>query len=137
MKISMSEKKIEAINRMKKWGIYTPIIEGFDKYDLVAESAPPIGACYWLDDEQLKRVQEFEDKYDALVYHVIHSYTEFGELESYLYVGDEIEEWEYDRADIPQGIAFSYVHNLSAPELSEFGSIGVVKTPADGLKRIY
>lgn len=137
MKISMSEKKIEAINRMKKLGIYESIIEQFEKENIVAESAPPIGTCFWLDDEQLARVRDFEETNNALVYHVIHSYTDFGELENYLFVSNYREEWEKDRNDIDYNIVFVYVENKSIPEFSEFGSIGFVRTPADGLLRIY
>lgn len=137
MNIPVSEKKIEAIYRMKKLGIYDPIIEQFEKENIVAESAPPIGACFWLDEEQLAQVRDFEETNNALVYHVIHSYTEFGELENYLFVSDYREEWEKDRDDIDYNIVFVYVENKSIPEFSEFGSIGFVKTPAAGLLRIY
>ena len=79
MNISREEKKAEAIARMKAWGICGPIVKQFNDNDLVAESVPPVGACFWLKGEQLKRVREFENENNALVYHVIHSFTEFGE----------------------------------------------------------
>ena len=84
MNVTREEKKTEALARMKLWGIYAPIRKQFEKEDLVSESAPPLGACYWLDETQRKRVAEFEEKNNALVYHVIHSYTSLGEMESYL-----------------------------------------------------
>ena len=55
---------------------------------MVSQSLPPFGACFWIEGEQLERVQEFEKKYNTLVYHVIHSFTYIGEMESYLYVND-------------------------------------------------
>lgn len=82
MNISREQKKCEALTRMKMWGIYLPTCMQFEKEDLVSESAPPLGACFWLDAEQLARVRAFEEKYDALVYHVIHCFTTFGELEN-------------------------------------------------------
>ena len=103
MNISREQKKCEALTRMKMWGIYLPTCMQFEKEDLVSESAPPLGACFWLDAEQLARVRAFEEKYDALVYHVIHCFTTFGELENYLYVSDHPEEWEDDRNDIKSG----------------------------------
>lgn len=137
MNISREEKKIEAITRMKAWGIYAPIIKQFEKEDLVSESAPPLGACFWLNEEQLARVREFEEKNNALVYHVIHSYTNIGEMESYLYVSDYPEEWEMDRQDIGEGSQLVYVVNKDAPDCSEFGSIGIALTAAAGLRRTW
>lgn len=137
MNISREEKKIEAIARMKAWGIYAPIIKQFEKEDLVSESAPPLGACFWLNEEQLARVREFEEKNDALVYHVIHSFTNIGEMESYLYVSDYPEEWEMDRQDIGEGSQLVYVVNKDAPDCSEFGSIDIALTAAAGLRRTW
>ena len=122
---------------MKLWGIYAPIRKQFEKEDLVSESSPPLGACYWLDEAQRKRVAEFEEQNNALVYHVIHSYTSIGEMESYLYVSDYPEEWERDREDIKDGQQLVYVFNHDMPDCSEFGSIGVALTPAAGLRRTW
>lgn len=74
---------------------------------------------------------------NALVYHVIHSFTEFGEMESYLFVGDHPNEWEMDRADLKAGQQFAYVLNHDMPDDSEFGSVGVALTAAAGLKRTW
>lgn len=137
MNVTREEKKFEALARMKLWGIYAPIRTQFEKEDLVSESAPPLGACYWLDEAQRKRVAEFEEKNNALVYHVIHSYTSLGEMESYLYVSDYPEEWERDREDIKDGQQLVYVFNHDMPDCSEFGSIGVALTPAAGLRRTW
>lgn len=60
MNISLKEKKAEAINRMKSWGIFPDVIKQFEKDNLVSESAPPVGACFWLNEDQKKRVSEFE-----------------------------------------------------------------------------
>lgn len=137
MTVSAEEKKIEAIARMKLLGIYQPIVRQFEKENVVSESAPPFGACYWLNEEQRKQVKEFEAKYNALVYHVIHSFTTIGEIESYLYVSDYPEEWEYDRADIKEGQQLAYVFNRDMPDCSEFGSIGIERTAAAGLHRVW
>ncbi len=137
MPIGIDKKKDEAVARMKMWGIYSPIVKQFKDEGIVSESADPFGACYWLDEEQMSRVKEFEWKNNALVYHVIHSYTNVGEMESYLFVSDYIEEWEYDRTDIKRGEQLVYVHNKSMPGCSEFGTIGISLTPAAGLKRIW
>ena len=81
------------------------------------------GFLYWLNDEQKEIVSEFEQEYYALVYHVIHNFTEFGELLTFFYVSDDDEEWEYDRADLKEGYACAYVKNLTDDICSEFGSV--------------
>lgn len=137
MNADLETKKKEALRRMKSWGIYPPIVRQFKAQGLISESAPPLGACYWLQGEQLARVRKFEKRHDALVYHVIHSFTSIGEMESYLYVSDYPEEWEMDRADIEDGQQLVYVYNHDAPDCSEFGSIGVQLTEAAGLRRTW
>lgn len=137
MNISREEKKVEALARMKLWGIYAPIRKQFEKEDLVSESAPPLGACYWLNEAQLEQVREFEAQHNALVYHVIHSFTSIGEMESYLYVSDYPEEWEQDREDIKDRQQLVYVFNKDMPDCSEFGSIGIALTGAAGLRRTW
>jgi hypothetical protein len=137
MNINKGIKKKEAVFRMKKWGLFKPIREAFEEDSLIAESAPPYGACYWLDKDQVKRIREFEKENNALVYHVIHSFTSFGEMESYLYVCDDQDEWELDHEDMEAGQQIAYVFNKTAPDCSEFGAIGVELTPAAGLRRTW
>ncbi len=137
MNIRTEKKKAEAIARMKKIGIFPTTIKQFEKEDLVSQSLPPVGACFWIEGEQLKRVREFEKKHNALVYFVIHSYTNIGEMESYLYVSDYEEEWEMDRRDLESSQTCAYVYNHDMPECSEFGSIGFALTPAAGLRRTW
>lgn len=137
MNILREEKKNEAIIRMKALGIFPETINQFRKDDLVSESAPPMGACFWLTDEQRARVKKFEELHNALVYHVVHSYTNFGELENYLYVSDYPEEWKQDFNDLLAGQALCYVDNLTDPLCSEFGTIGIELTPAAGIRRTW
>lgn len=117
-------KKAEALERMKMLKLHSNVINEFQNQDKVNLSEYG-GFLYWLNDDQKKRVAEFEKKYDALVYHVIRSITEFGELLSYLYVSDSEEEWEMDREDLTNGTALVYVENLNDKWCSEFGSIGI------------
>ena len=133
------EKKLsEAINRMKKLKIYEPVIEEFRTH-LKREYSEPTqlgGILYWVDNELewAKIVEDFENEYHALVYHVIHSYTSFGELLNLLFVSNYEEEWDRDNSDIDDGYVFSYVANLSEPLFSEFGTIAV-KNVSGGLIR--
>lgn len=124
MNVSIEIKKQEAINRMKALGIFAETIKQF-KGGQVSYSEPPLGANYWLNEEQEKIVKDFEEEHNALVYFVIRSYTEFGKLDALLYVSDYEEEWEMDREDIQDGYAIAYVYNYDIPDFSEIGSIAV------------
>ena len=87
---TIPDKKKEAIKRMKALGLFEQVIEQFDKENMINQSEPPLGASYWLEPEQLEHVRQFEKEHNAIVYHVIHNWTNFGELENYLFVSDII-----------------------------------------------
>ncbi len=127
------EQKQEAIARMKKLDIYAPAITEFEKENLVNKSEHG-GILYWLDENEQEMVKEFEEEYGAMVYHIIHNYTNFGELYSLLYVSKDKDEWDYDNDDLNHNICLAYVKNLDEDAFSEFGSIGI-KSQFGGLVR--
>ena len=135
--MTREEMKSEAIARMRQLHLYPETIRQFERENLISESAPPFGACFWLNEAQRERVRQLESKYNILVYHVIHSFTTIGEMESYLYVDPYAEEWEAGREGLKEGMANAYVYNCDDPELSEFGYIGIRLTPAAGLERTW
>ena len=135
MNVSMEIKKAEAIKRMKALGIFPQTIQQFKRENLVSYSEPPMGANYWLDDEQKAIVKEFEQEHNALVYFATRSYTKFGKLDSFLFVSDYEEEWEMDNEDIKDGYALAYIYNYDVPDFSEIGSI-MVKERFGGLVRV-
>ena len=138
MTVSIEEKKEEAIKRMKEIGIFKPTIRQFKDEGLVSISKPPFGAFYWAEGDDLERIKNFEKENNALVYVVIRSFTNFGILDSYLFISDyRDEEWETDREDLKENRQLAYVYNHSNPYFSEFGSIGFVTTSAAGLRRIW
>ncbi len=137
MNVSREEKKAEAIKRMKNWGIFNQTIRQFEKEDLVSISEPPFGAFYWVEGKELERMKQFEEENNALVYCIVRAYTTFGKMDAYLYVSDYKEEWEMDRADQKEWRQFAYVVNWDMPYCSEFGRVGLQKTCAAGLKRIW
>ena len=125
-KVSREKKKEEAIKRMKGFGLFPPCIRMFEKYNEVQMTEPDGGLYEFSENDELNaKVKEFEEEYDALVYHVIHTYTQFGELYNFLYVSDYNEEWELDRADVKAGYAVAYVWNKSDEWCSEIGSIAI------------
>lgn len=125
--------KEEAIRRLKMLKIHPNALKEFEDSDTLNLSEG-VGILYWLTNEQKKYVEKFEKTYGAVVYHVIHSNTEFGELLSFLFVGKDEDEWEMDRDDINEGYAFAYVENVTCPDCSEFGTIGI-KPQVGGIVR--
>ena len=135
--ISREDKLTEAVLRMKKLSIFPETIRPFEEDGKISISEPPMGAFYWAEGEDLERIRRFEEQHNALVYVVIRSYTTIGKMDCYLFVNDHVEEWERDRKSLeaPGDGVFSYVYNFDDPDCSEFGDIGVAKTPAAGLRR--
>lgn len=125
MEVKRIEKKNEAIKRMEMLDIYLETIRQFEKEGLVSYSEPPLGTNYWLTEEQRKIVRDFEEEHNALVYFGIKSYTEFGTLDSFLFVSKYKDEWILDNNDIKNGYAYAYVYNHDVPEYSEIGLIKV------------
>lgn len=124
MNISMEIKKMEAVKRMEAMKIFTPAIKQFKKDGRVMVSEPPLGGLYWVEDELESLIKKFEEENNALVYLVVRAFTNFGKMDSLLFVGDYEEEWEVENEDIKDGIVFSYTINYDMPDFSEMGSIG-------------
>lgn len=118
------EQKLEAIKRMKKLDIYTQAIKEFEK-DNVLNKSESGGILFWLDENEKKMVKEFEEKYNATVYHLIHNYTEYGELYSFLFVSQYKDDWDYDNEDLNNNRSLVYVKNIDEDAFSEFGTIGI------------
>ena len=126
MNVSMEIKKAEAINRMKMLDLYTDYIKAFKDNSEIFMSEMTGGVYeFEANTELVNKVKEFEAEHNALVYHVIHTLTQFGELYNFLYVSDYDEEYDLDNADIKAGYALAYVWNKNDEWCSEFGTIGV------------
>lgn len=119
-----AKQRTEALKRMELLKLHENVIDDFKEISLLNQSEHG-GILYWVEGEMEKKIREWEEKTGNLVYHVIHDYTEFGELLSLLYVSTYEEEWETDREDIQDGYALAYVMNLTDDWCSEYGSIGI------------
>ena len=126
MNITREAKKEEAIKRMKAYDLFNFCIQAFEKRDEVQLTEPWGGLYEFSDNEFLnKAIKEYEEKYNSLVYHVIHTHAEFGELYNLLMVSDYEDEWPMDRRDTEMGLVYVYCINVSVPEFSEHGTIQV------------
>ena len=136
MNISREEKKTEAIKRMKALGLFGPCIKAFEKRDEVQLSEPTGGLYEFYGNIQLNEIiKRVEQRFNCLIYHVVHSYTNLGEMYSCMMVSNYEEEWEWEMEDINDGIVFCWVENMDIPEYSEMGSI-TVKNRFGGLVRV-
>lgn len=123
----------EAIERMKLLKLHSNVIKEFKEGTLnMSEHG---GILYWIEDEMLEKIRQVAERYNLVVYHVIHDFTYFGELLTLMYVSDDEDEWEMDRNDLVEGFPCAYVLNLDDDCCSEFGSVQVVPQ-IGGLKRI-
>ena len=134
---TFEQKKKEAIERMRLLTIFPQTIEQFEKDGKVSLSEPPLYAFYWANEEQERVIAEFEETHNALVYMGIRSRTTLGLMDTYFYVSDYPEEWEYDREMLKEKEQYAYVYNNDDPVLSEIGSIGFEYTHAGSLRRIW
>ena len=120
---SLRERQVkEAVERMKLLELYPTVIKEFINEKVINKSEH-IGILYWLDDDEKKFVEDFENEHNAVVYHIIKTYTTIGCMLSVFYVSADEAEWESDREDMKIGEQLCYVKNIDNDDCSEFGYI--------------
>lgn len=115
----------EAIKRLKlleNKGLHENVLKEFKEESLIYKSEKT-GILYWLNEEEKDLVDVWEKETGNLVYHIIKSYTGFGDMLSIFYISKYIEEWELDIEDLNSNYALTYVKNLDDDYLSEYGTI--------------
>ena len=118
------QQKQEALKRMVKLSLEPDIIVEFMENNTVYLSAQ--GVKFFLEDDEKKIVEEFEKKWNSVVYYVIRESTGVGELLTLFYVSEHTDEWDKDNIDIERNLQNCYVKNLSNEHFSEFGYVGFV-----------
>ena len=136
MNITRDEKKIKAIELMKKLDIYRPYIKGLQKEDNVCYFENYGGYWAYQEPSLIEKVKELEEQHNCLVYAITHEYTSIGEMYSFLIVTDYEEEWDtllekYGN----QYYGFAYVWNKDDDMCSEFGTIAL-SSFGGGIRRI-
>lgn len=125
LKTNKEMMKEEAIKRMKILQLHQNVLDDFMNENKLNKSDSPLGSLYWLDEEEIKIVKDFEKRHNALVYHVIHTFSNLGETYELLFVTTEKEEWENEKRDLKNGFAFAQVIVIDYDPNSEMGYIGV------------
>lgn len=139
--------KAEAIKRLELLKLLPNVITDFKNNDTVyySERQNKIfdGILYWIsNNEDYERlVKEFEENYDALVYHAQLTRFSYGLCLSMLFVSKYQEEWEMEREAITNPYdgaidTYAYVANLNEPDFSEIGRIGIIRKNG-GISRVY
>ena len=130
------ERKIKAIELLKKLDIYEPYIEGFEKENKVCFFERFAGFYAYQEQELQDKIEEIEKEYKCTVYAITHEYTDFGECYSFLIVTDYKSEWKtLVESEGDTHYAFAYVWNKDYDYFSEFGTVGV-RSFLGGLTRI-
>ena len=130
------ERKVKAIELLKKMDIYSLYIKGFTEKDQVCFFENFGG--YWVDQkpEVYNKMKDLEKEYNCTVYAITHEYTDFGECYSFLIVTNYKSEWRtLVQSNGNKHSAFAYVWNKSDDWCSEFGSV-LVQSCFGGLRRI-
>lgn len=142
------QQRAEAIKRMAKLKLKSYVIDDFFEKEEVFVSVylnDTLNAVLQKPtDKMLQDIREFEKTFGGLVYHCQIMETSVGTLLTYLYVSSHKEEWDTDmsfekEAFEGQGCYFMYVYvkNLTYPEYSEFGSVGIMPSSMGGVVRVY
>jgi len=76
MDVSLEEKKIEAIKRMNYLQLMPEAIEKYKNGEVLTSEY--FGILYDVNTETKKLIKEFEEKNEAMVYHVIKGTYDFG-----------------------------------------------------------
>lgn len=142
MTASKFEREEEALSRLKlltSKGLHGNVLRDFEGEEKLLNYSERIffgklvGALYWMEDVAASTrkgyrftdaIRDFEERYEATVYHATHEMTDFGEMLDLFYVSKHDEEWEADRALLEEGRAYAMVVNLTDPDSSEIGMIG-------------
>ena len=122
-----AEQMAEAVSRMKTLGIMPSAIRSFEARGEVLMSEAG-GMLYELDGKAREAVEKAQ-QHGGMAYHVIHSFTNCGEMYSVLYVSKYIHDWPTERWDRRTKYVYACVYNADGG-FTDLGTIGAA--PANG-----
>lgn len=135
LKVKKKLIKKEAIQRMKILGLHQNVLDDFINENKLNKSETSLGSLHWLDKKEIEMVKDFETKHNAVVYHIIHTFSNLGETYELLFITQEKEEWEAEKVDLKNGFALAYVIVVGYSPDSEMGYIGI-ENKNGGLVRV-
>lgn len=120
----MEEKmKLEAIKRMQQLKLDEDVIRAFKENDILRCS--DYGRIIDVPADVRKEIRAWEEKYNNLVYHVIHSGIYGVETYNCLSVSCYPEDWDYENMRLNEGWPMCYSINKTIPDFTESGTIKV------------
>lgn len=84
----------------------------------------------------IRAINNFEKDYNAYVYYIIYTKSNFGNLYSMFYVSNYKEEWKDDNEMLKHGETYAYCYNKTNEICSEIGLIGF-KNNKDFIERTF
>lgn len=124
--MDMEEMREEALRRMREAGFPQEIIARFENEELMASGEE--GLLRPVSDLEQQAIDKFVEEINCLPYHIIVTESEqFGTMVSILFVGPDSSDWEMESSTLMDYRPLSYVYNMDAPILSDFGTIGIQK----------
>ena len=99
-----------AINMMKLLKLHQNTISEFNKQNKLNRSETGLGLLYWLNDDEQKMVNEFQNKNpNLMVYHIIKTHTvDFGDVYDLLFVTDDEDFIEKAKIDLKDNLVLSH-----------------------------
>jgi len=131
-----NKQKQEALARMELLGLMEEQKRAFETDGTIFVFNNPAGLPIKIDSKTSKMVQQFEERFNCLVYAIVKATTAFGTQEAFLYVSETEDEWEGNREDILNHEPFVYVHNPLSDILSEFCTIVIDQVGTGRLVRL-
>lgn len=120
---------------MKILMLHQNVIDDFINENKLNKSESSLGSLYWLDEKEIEMVKDFETRHNAVVYHIIHTFSNLGETYELLFITQEKEEWEAEKVDLKNGFALAQVIVVNYSPNSEMGYIGI-ESRNGGLVRV-
>ena len=134
----IEKQKLEASKRIDLLKFHPDVKKSFNRKKRVLYYSEFHGILYWVTNREdlVNAIKDFEKETGNLVYHAIVSHIDGDEHLSLLYVSKYEDEWEMEREDLINGYPIVKVINLTSPDFSEYGSIGI-QPIFGGLVRTY
>ena len=126
MKATIEQMKSEAMQRMATAQIGLLYVGDFVRKGKIYSNGKP----------KIKEIRILEKQENILIYADFVDNSNMGNTHSYLFVTAETDNWPAEREMLQRRNPIAYVQNLTVPERSEYGPIGI-KYTSDGIVRSW